>query len=172
MLQEFHCSLWSRRLPNGQDMQLTKGIGSNYLTWNGFRFGSDSIIVSFRYNRYKDIIEQVKEKVSDFKAFYEDYIHKAYTMGGMIIFPKHSNSMNQCRGTNKLISDRWDLTLECIRRHYAGEKSPLSYVTDSDKQYYELFVDFRGVCEFLLFAGLCHTGLQQCNYLGWERRFF
>lgn len=147
-LQEYHAKLWSRKLPNGQTMKLEKGLGSYYLTWNHFRFGSDAIIVSFRYNRYRDIIEQVKDKVPDFKLFYENMIHRAYTMGGMIIFPKHTNSMNQCRGTNKLISDRWDLTMECIRRYYASEKSPLADVINSDKDFYDLFVDFKGYVDF------------------------
>ncbi len=148
MLQEYHSVLWGRELPNGEKMKLTKGSGSNYLTWNGFRFGSDAIIVSFRYYRYKEIIEQFKQRIGDYKAFYEDYIHKAYTIGGMIIFPKHNNSMNQCKGTNKLISDRWDLTLECIRRYYEGEDSPLSDVTNSDKKFYDLFVYFKGYVDF------------------------
>ena len=39
-LQECHRLLWSKELPNGQNMNLEKRVGSNYLTWNGFRFGS------------------------------------------------------------------------------------------------------------------------------------
>ena len=46
------------------------------------------------------------------------------------------------------ISDRWDLTLECIRRHYAGEESPLSKVIETDKSFYDLFVDFKGYVDF------------------------
>ena len=56
--------------------------------------------------------------------------------------------MNQRRGMNTLISDRWDLTLECIRRHYAGEESPLSKVIETDKAFYDLFVDFKGYVDF------------------------
>ena len=66
----------------------------------------------------------------------------------MIIFPKHINSMNQMRGTCSRISDRWDLTLECIRRYYIGEKSPLSSVIESDKEFFDLFVDFKGYVDF------------------------
>ena len=68
----------------------------------------------------------------------------------MVIFPVHPNSMNQRRGMNTLISDRWDLTLECIRRHYAGEDSPLSKVIEADKAFYDLFVDFKGYVDFFL----------------------
>ena len=49
---------------------------------------------------------------------------------------------------NILIADRWDLTLECIRRHYAGEESPLTKVIEQDKAFYELFVDFKGYVDF------------------------
>ena len=66
----------------------------------------------------------------------------------MVIFPVHVNSMNQRKGTNLRIADRWDLTLECIRRHYAGEESPLSNVIESDKAFYDLFVDFKGYVDF------------------------
>lgn len=44
--------------------------------------------------------------------------------------------------------DRWDLTLECIRRFYCGEDSPLSGVIERDKDFYELFVDFKGYVDF------------------------
>lgn len=38
--------------------------------------------------------------------------------------------------------------MECIRRHYAGEESPLSAVTERDRAFYDLFVDFRGYVDF------------------------
>ena len=148
MLREYHRLLWSRELPNGEVMNLKSGSGSNYLVWNGFRFGSDSIIVSFRYRKYKQIIDQVAERVTDYKVYYEDFLRKSYTIGGSIIFPKHQSSMNQNRGTNPFISDRWDLSLECIRRYYNGEKSPLYETILADKVFYDLFVDFKGYVDF------------------------
>lgn len=147
-LQEYHRILWSKELPNGEKMDLRAGSGSNYLTWDNFRFGSDSIITSFRYLSYSYMIEQVKNRVGDYKAFYEDFIHRSYTIGGMIIFPKHRNSMNQVRGTTKAIADRWDLTLECIRRYYEGTDSPLEDVISSDADFYRLFVDFKGYVDY------------------------
>ena len=147
-LQEYHRIIWSRRLPNDEVMELKKGSGPYYLTWKDMRFGSDSIIVELRYKKYRHIIDQVMKIVPDYKAFYEELLRKSYTIGGMIIFPKHMGSMNQDRGTNKLISDRWDLTLECIRRYYAGESSPLSETIQRDKVFFDLFVDFRGYVDF------------------------
>ena len=149
-LQEYHRLLWSKQLPNGQKMELVKGIGPTYLTWNDFRFGSDAFIVSFRYKRYRYMMDEVEKKVTDFRKYYEDMIRRAYTIGGMIIFPKHHNSINQNRGTNKQVSDRWDLTMECIRRYYAGEESPLTEILESDKAFFNLFVDFKGYVDFFL----------------------
>ena len=149
-LQKYHRSLWSKELPNGKTMNLQMGSGSYYLTWEQFRFGSDSIIASLRYRKYGYMIEQVKQRVADYQKFYEDFLHKSYTIGGTIIFPKHPASMNQNRGTNRLISDRWDLTLECIRRYYVGEHSPLSDTIERDKVFFDLFLDFKGYVDFFL----------------------
>jgi len=147
-LQKYHKLLWSKPLPNGEVMELKTGSGPYYLTWKDFRFGSDSIIVSFRYRQYQYMIDQVKQRVPDYKQYYEELLRRAYTIGGTIIFPKHVSSMNQNKGTNKLISDRWDLTLECIRRYYRGEESPLYNTIQRDHAFYELFVDFKGYVDF------------------------
>jgi len=147
-LQRYHKELWSRQLPNSEIMDLKMGSGSYYLTWKNFRFGSDSIIVSFRYRKYKYMMDQVFQRLPDYKAFFEAFIRRTYTIGGMIIFPKHPSSMNQNKGTNSLISDRWDLTLECIRRYYLGEDSPLYETIKGDKAFYDLFVDFKGYVDF------------------------
>ena len=160
-LQKYHRILWSKELPNGEIMNLKAGSGSNYLTWKDYRFGSDSIIVSFRYYHYKDLIEQAMAQLPDYKAFYEDFLHKTYTIGGMIIFPKHRNSINQNKGTNKLISDRFDLTLECIRRFYSNEPNPLSDVLEQDRDFFELFVDFKGYVDFFF--------LQDCVSLDYNK---
>ena len=151
-LQKYHQILWSKPLPCGKTMQLKAGTGAgeDYLTWDHFRFGSDSIIVSLRYQRYRYMIDQVKEHLPDYRAYYEYFIREGYTIGGSIIFPKHRNSINQQKGTNRLISDRWDLTLECIRRFYIGEDSPLYETLLKDKGFFDLFVDFKGYVDFFL----------------------
>ena len=86
--------------------------------------------------------------VGDYKSYYEGLLRKSYTIGGMIIFPKHPGSMNQRKGTNRIISDRWDLTLECIRRYYEGEDSPLYKTINNDKEFFDLFVDFKGYVDY------------------------
>ena len=145
-LREYHRILWSRPLPNGQHMQLVDD--GEYLSWDGMRFSSDSIIASFRYQSMRELLEQVAASMDDYHGFIEDYLHRSNTIGGFVIFPKHQNSINQIRGRDKRIRDRWDLTLECIRRHYAGEESPLSEVLRQDAAFFDLFVDFEGYIDF------------------------
>ena len=148
-LKRYHQALWSKELPNGEVMKLEAVRDPNYyLVWEDFDFGSDSIIVELRYKKYMHVIDKVAGKVGDIEAYYENLVRRSYTIGGMIIFPKHINSMNQMRGTCSKISDRWDLTLECIRRYYIDEKSPLSSVIESDKEFFDLFVDFKGYVDF------------------------
>lgn len=147
-LQRYHQLLWSKPLPCGQVMDLTIGAGGDYLTWNSFRFGSDSITASFRYKRYQHMIRQLEQSIPNYRQFVENYLRQAYTIGGAIIFPKRMNSINQKRGTTASISDRWDLTLECIRRFYFGEQSPLYDTLLEDKAFFDLFVDFQGYVDF------------------------
>ena len=52
-LQKYQKILYSRKLPNKEIMKLEIGSDQyNYLTWNGFRFGSDTIFSNFRYEKY------------------------------------------------------------------------------------------------------------------------
>ena len=146
-LQTYHKNLWSKVLPNGEIMSLNIENKINYLSWKNFRFGSDSIIVSFRYKRYRKMLEEVANNISDYQSFIENYVHKAYTIGGSIIFPKE-NSINKARGISSYIRDRWDLTLECIRRYYNNENSPLYQTLLKNKDFFDLFVDFKGYVNF------------------------
>lgn len=152
-MQKYHQELWSKQLPNGESMEL-KCMDNGALEWGGFRFGSDSIIVSFRYQKQRKLLEDVASSMDDYRAFVEDFLHRSYTIGGEIIFPKHRNSINQTRGTNPQISDRFDLTLECIRRYYLDEGNPLSPVLNSDKNFFDLFVDFKGFVDFFFLNDL------------------
>lgn len=147
-LNRYHQLLWSKELPNGEMMKLKREGPPFTLCWKDFVLSSDSIIVELKYEKNKRIIDQVCRIVEDADAYYENLLRRSYSIGGMIIFPKHVNSMNQRRGTSTYISDRWDLTLECIRRYYIGEESPLSKVINSDKTFFDLFVDFKGYVDF------------------------
>ena len=164
-LQKYHQILWSRKLPNGETMDLVVGSGAKYLTWKGFRFGSDSIIASFRYKKYRCMIDQVRHTVPDYEKFMEDFLRQSYTIGGMIIFPKRRyGSINQDRGCNTCISDRWDLTLECIRKFYLGEPSPLYETLLREKGFFDLFVDFRGYVDFFFLQDCVSADYQTVRF--------
>lgn len=162
-LQSYHQFLWSRPLPNGEQMHLAKGKSSDYLTWKSFRFGSDSMLASFRYTRYRKMLEEVSKVLPDYQDFIENFIHRIYTIGGSIIFPK-DNSINRARGINPFIKDRWDLTLECIRRYYINESSPLYETLVKNKDFFDLFIDFKGYVDFFY--------LQDCVSLDYQSVIF
>ena len=171
-LQEYHRTLWSRVLPNGEQMNLASGYGSNYLTWKHFRFGSDAFIVSFLYLRYQEMLNKVAKLLPDYRAFVEDYMRRSYTIGGMIIFPKHNGSINQRRGCNRMICDRMDLTLECIRRFYAGQESPLSTTLENDRDFFELFRDFKGYVDFFFLQDWVDSNYAPVIFGEWSGEFY
>ena len=93
-LRNYHQALWSRELPHGQMMELKKVKNSDYLTWNWMRCASDSIATQHRYIKCTDVIKEVSKEMEDYHQFVCDTTRFTYTMGGMIIFPKLSGSMN------------------------------------------------------------------------------
>ena len=73
------------------------------------------------------------------------------------------------RGVNPLICDRFDLTLECIRRYYAGVSSPLYEVLCGDRRFFDLFGDFRGYVEFFLLQDLVSEDYSAVRFWdGWK----
>ena len=145
-LRTYQQLLWSKPLPNGDMMDLE--IVRGFLKWKDMWFGSDSITASFLHARFP-LIKEVKSR-PDFVQWKKDYWHKTYTIGGEIIFPMVRWSMNQARGCSVKICDRWDLTLECIRRFYAGEITPLDKALEKSRDFFSLFVDFKGYVDFFL----------------------
>ena len=55
---------------------------------------------------------------------------------------------------DRRIRDRFDLTLEAIRRHYAGEWSPLREVLEVYDNFFVLFETFEGYVDFFLLNDL------------------
>ena len=88
-----------------------------------FYLGSDAITHSYKNHTRKAHI--VKQILKDVDELYD----KGSTIGGYILFPNNridkKHTINQARGVNRLIDDRFDLTLECIRRYYLDKPSPL-----------------------------------------------
>lgn len=88
----------------------------------------------------------------------ERFLSIGYTIGGMMVFPANrvdgKQTINGARGFNRRIADRFDLTLECIRRHYAGEGSPLGTTLARYGEFFALFGDFAGYVDFFLLGDL------------------
>lgn len=153
-LCKYHKLLWSKRLPSGVEFDLVSKTAPFYLhhcsELGEFWLSSDAVIPTFQWSSH------IKELVSDQEL--SDFIAIGYTIGGMMIFPasqiNRKWTINQARGCTKSIGDRFDLTLECIRRHYIGGESPLSNVLARYLSFFELFRDFRGYVEFFLLQDL------------------
>ena len=82
-----------------------------------------------------------------------------YTIGGMILWPGNQIdrkwTINQARGCIGSIGDRFDLTVECVRRHYEGDRThPLADTFDRYREFFELFDSFAGYVEFWLLDDL------------------
>jgi hypothetical protein len=75
-------------------------------------------------------------------------------MGGMMVFPGNQvdrkPTINVARGFHPRISDRMDLTLECVRRYYGQEPSPLAVTLGRYAGFFALFEDFQGYVDFFL----------------------
>lgn len=149
-------------------MQLTDGRSRYYLRWEEFYLGSDSILVSFRHSDKREVLDAVRNMVPDYHSFVEKYVRDFYTIGGMMLFPQHRYSFNCARGCNKRICDRWDYTLECIRRYYQGGTSPLSRAMERDKEFFDLFVGFRDLWTFSS-CRIVWMSIMRRSTCGWVR---
>ncbi|WP_428768494.1 hypothetical protein V1L52_07735 [Treponema sp. HNW] len=178
-LQNYNKILYSRELPNKEIMKLDIGKSSYYyLTWKNFRFGSDIIFNNFCYEQYP-VIWEIKKHNSKYKQTNEEFINKTYTIGGSIIFPKRINSINVQRGRNRLIRDRFDLTLECIRRFYKSKEnplqaqdSPLSKTLEEDEAFFDLFVDFEGYVNFFFLQDFVSANYSEVDFWCNEKEIF
>lgn len=167
-LRSYHKFLWSKPLPNGVLFVLDDSKDNVYLYHQSqmgeFFLSSDSAIHTFsRWKSMTDIINQLNDGEA------EAFRSIGYTMGGMIIFPANrvdgKMTINGARGLNHLIKDRIDLTLECIRRHYANEISPLTDTLARYANFFALFVNFKGYVEFFLLQDLVAGDFSAIKFL-------
>jgi hypothetical protein len=156
-LRRYHRFLWSKPLPGGVLFALEDLGHKGYLRHKSergeFLLSSDTIFRTFSdHRKMQHIITQVPEGER------EEALRRGYTIGGMILFPGvkvgGKNTINQARGMSASIQDRFDLTLECIRRHYLGAASPLSDDLARYAQFFALFEDFQGYVDFFLLQDL------------------
>jgi len=156
-LSRYHKLLWSKPLPSGVVFELDVTAPPFYLHHRSevgeFWLSSDAVIPTFRREKLlSDIINQIP--VEEREAF----IGIGYTIGGMMVFPANrigrKMTINGKRGFDHKIKDRFDLTVECIRRHYRDERSPLSDTLARYADFFGLFGDFRGYVAFFLLQDL------------------
>ncbi|RYF54696.1 MAG: hypothetical protein EOO27_23025 [Comamonadaceae bacterium] len=148
-LRNYHQRLWSKPLPNGKMFDLVTTTPNAYLHHRSdlgqFFLASDSVIATLT-GRAKRLTDQLNE--GDRAEFHR----VGYTIGGMMVFPgdrrEGKMTLNGARGFHPRIADRLDLTLECIRRHYVGEPSPLGDTIARYSDFFALFDDFAGYAEF------------------------
>ncbi len=106
------------------------------------------------------LVEILRAMPSDEVASFET---AGCTVGAYIVFPyasitddgKWPRTINQARGTRRKVSDRFDLTLECIRRHYLQQDSPLQYILHGSPPLFRALRILRGVRRLLPSARPC-----------------
>jgi len=158
-LRKYHKLLWSKTLPNGTSFNLNDNkpkVLYHKSDLGEFNLSSDSIGHSYRnVKSMSHIIHQIPSIEID------TFFKICSTIGGYIIFPsnKVDNKMtiNASRGMNRNIKDRFDLTLESIRRHYINESSPLSETLQRYSSFFSLFDTFQGYVDFFLLQDLVDT---------------
>lgn len=157
-MRAYHRQLWSKDLPTGGTFQLEDVFPRGYLLYRleslKIMMSSDTIIRTFRtHQKMQHVLTKIPEEER------ADFSRLGYSIGGMMLFPKNQidrkQTINQARGRNGKIEDRFDLTLECIRRHYEDRSwSPLAEVLGRYVHFFDLFGDFKGYVNFWLLQDL------------------
>jgi hypothetical protein len=169
-LRKYHKLLWSKPLSNGEIFELSENKSGVYLYHKSelgvFILGSDAITHSYRNQIRKQwLVKQIPSEV-------DELFDTGSTIGAYIIFPNNRvdgrHTINQARGVNSLIDDRFDLTLECIRRFYLGQTSPLFDTLLRYKDFFDLFDNFIGYVNFFLLEDLLDKNQEVKFYLPFD----
>jgi hypothetical protein len=153
-LRRYHKLLWSKALPNGRIFDLEEGGSRWYLRHSSdlgeFFLCSDSVMQTYtNWGVLEPLVKQLGQQET------ARVMKIGYTIGGMMLFPgvkiQNRLTINGARGLFREIADRFDLTLECIRRHYSDEHpNPLGEPLARYDDFFALFEDFRGFVNFFL----------------------
>jgi hypothetical protein len=174
ILKGYHKKLWGKKLPSGLLLDLSDSTSKdcNYLFFQtdsqGIRLSSDWIINT--YLHWPSLNGLKNEFLVKYEKEYNDFNKIAHTIGSYILFPLYpidtprgAQTINQARCTRYAdkIKDRFDLTLECIRRYYnkkenpyINEENPLGNVIERFDDYFQLFKSFEGFCNFFFLQDL------------------
>jgi hypothetical protein len=155
-LRRYHQLLWSKPLPSGAPFLLdatTPGAYLHHLSALGeFRLSSDAVIPTLR-TKLAGRIEIPEDELEEFSRI-------GYTIGGMMIWPNikvgRAITINGARGFDRSVADRFDLTVECIRRYYLAEPGPTGMLGALARypEFFALFGDFEGFVDFFLLQDL------------------
>jgi len=155
-LRAYHKLLWSKCLPSGDLFDLRDDEPGYYLYHSSilghFALGSDAITHSYKNQiKKKWLTTQIPKEV-------QELFDHGSTIGAYLVFPNNQvdrkQTINQARGISRLIDDRFDLTLECIRRFYIGEPNPLGEDLTRYASFFRLFETFKGYVEFFILNDL------------------
>jgi hypothetical protein len=163
-LREAHRLLWSKPPRRGEVLVLSAHKWSDYLkvvsTPDGWTVGSDNFATAHA-NALRPFAEGLD-------GFADGHLCEFCTVGGYIVFPNQLAqqlptsinstarrwSVNQARGMERQISDRFDLTLEAIRLFYDGtlhrSENPIGDVLEAYGWWFDLFG--KGVDGLLAYA--------------------
>lgn len=174
ILKSYHKELWSKTLPNNHQMILTDDKYIYYLLYeeecSSKRFFLSSDIISTTYINWNnhddlmDIISHFQEKEL------ETFNYLAHTIGSFVLFPHNridnKKTINQERGTNERILDRFDLTLDCIRLFYENpnNETPLKDVLNRYKDFFDLFMNFKNYCQFFYLDDLTINDYKEIKF--------
>ena len=156
-LRTYHQLLWSKPLPSGAPFALDATPPPYYFRHASelgeFLLSSDAVVPTFsRARELADIFPQIPQGETD------AFNRLGYTIGGMMVFPANTvgrkMTINGARGFHPRIRDRFDLTVECIRRHYVDKSSPLNEALARYADFFRLFGDFAGYVDFFLLQDL------------------
>lgn len=168
-LCRYHQLLWSKPLPSGIAFNLTPTSKPPFYLLHSsvvgdFVLSSDAFVPAYtRYGVDRSVLDQLPV------ASHDHFNTIGYTIGGLILWPalkvEGKWTINQARGCmRKTIGDRMDLTLECIRRHYAGEASPLSGVLARYRDFFSAFEHFRGYVQFWLMDDMVNNDYSSVRF--------
>ncbi|GHV85512.1 hypothetical protein AGMMS50230_11200 [Spirochaetia bacterium] len=164
ILQIYHKLLWSKE-ENNIKLYFNRGLEySDLILINRYTtkeeenvFSSDWIVNDYQHwdrNKYHELKYLDNMDINILKNFN----NITNTIGGRIIFPKRKidgkDSINVHRGRYRKICDRFDITLECIRRFYSGIESIPEF--DETLKRYSFF--------FLLFGKHIEGFKNYCNF--------
>ena len=167
-LRKYHKILWSKSLPNNKEFNLnldTPKLLHHESALGEFFLSSDSIGHTYtRVKKMSHIIDELSNE--EINSFFST----CSTIGAYIIFPakriNNKMTINGARGVNHKIQDRFDLTLECIRRFYLNEKSPLTDALERNANFFELFSDFKGYTDYFLLQDLVERDYMTIKFWG------